>query len=232
MIGLIYMEEINRKLSQMPPEKRLANSLSTRFKSLYSKFSDITDVPERKKEFITNIKQRVKKLSEDKKDLGEIFELIIDNEKEKQFEKIEDWIDNISAKLSEKISENYSLADLEKKFYEFNIKLDNYPLNRMFTYKVENGGKDVSLHVPIIFVDNATEIKKLFIEAMQLLAEKFKKDDNLKNAETVIAKSSISYHHPELLEKAGFEITSRDENKKLAVATIAKDKFLEMYFKK
>ena len=103
-------------------------------------------------------------------------------------------------------------------------------LNELLTYDVpEKYQNEVSLHVTENLIKDGPEMLALLREGMRQLASTLASDPNLKNIHQITGYSWIVYQHPNLMERLGFEISERDETKKEALATISREKFLELY---
>ena len=209
--------------------KVLATSFIRRFLAVYDTYHNVENLKERKEEFIANIKDRMLGIADTNENIANKLLAIIEKEKDEIIEPTSKWVENLALKLSEEIVKFFSLNELEEKFKEFNLKKsNNLELNRLFTYKINNEGKLLSLHSPIIFENNPVKIKKLIEDGMSVLSEKLKTEPGLREIEKIEAKSTIFFDHPDLLENYGFEVTEKEEASKIYTVTVSKNKFLNI----
>ncbi len=215
--------------NNIPPEKRLSRIFNLRFKNLYLSFLEQETDEEKKGELLKNIEIRMGGL------VGANYKLklelinILEKEKTKSYPNIDEWINNLSEKISTVILRNYTLDELEKIFYDLNLKRNNLPINRMLTYSIDTENETLGLHVTIIFVKNPIEIRKLFIEGMKILAEKLNTDENLKNIKKVEGISNLLFKHQNILKTLGFELINKNEQTELATVSISREKFLSIF---
>lgn len=166
--------------------------------------------------FIKNIKRVV---SDKDEELSELYNFIATQ----KLEDGEEFVKLVNKKITEFMMTSLGFDEIE------NIsRRGKTMLNRLIEYKIEND--KVSIHVPATFLENPSELRSLFIDAMKKLANKFKSDPEFKNVTRVFARSWIVFKSHEILEKKfGFTILSLEPKHNVGSAEITKEKLLQIY---
>lgn len=178
--------------------------------------------PEIYKDCLDRISEKLKLLSPEH--IDEIEELIstIANTELKDNETFGSYA---AEKLVSYILKHYDYSEIEAISRE-----GRDMLNRLVEYEVDDETDEVRLHIPMTLLENGLELKKLFIEALQVLAKKLKQDPDLQSIKQVFAASWIIYRtKDEHLEKLGFTNIERYEKDQTGSAVMSREIILDKY---
>lgn len=164
--------------------------------------------------------KRIKELISNKDvELSEIYDSIA----ALKIENGEEFVKTVNARLSEFLLTSFSFEEIESM-----SRRGKRMLNRLIEYNI--GKDEVDIHVPATFLENPSELRSLFTDALRKLADKLQNDPEFQNVKRVFAKSWIVFRIHELLEKKfGFTILELDEENKDSSAEISKEKLIELY---
>lgn len=140
----------------------------------------------------------------------------------------EKFIEDASSNIADFLLSNFTLEEIEQ-IARRHATYENYNLNRLVEYGISDN--IIHIHSPLTFIDNPMELRILFLDALNKLAEKLKNDPKLAKIEKITASSWIVVKAQRAFKEAGFTITKIDKDKDLGEAEITREKLIEIYAK-
>jgi hypothetical protein len=181
-----------------------------------------------KEVFIEVVYDRTKKLIGEEK-ASEVIATIQQNiasiEDEKEIQ------EKVISGLTHFLATSYSTAEIEALTREHQRNDRGYKeINRLVTYEIDPvDPQNFRIHIPTTFSSNPKELVRLFKDALSKIADLLRSEESLHDIQKVSGSSWIIFKNPTLLEKFGFTIIQRNEEKGVATAEISKDDIIRLY---
>ncbi|MDP3956766.1 MAG: hypothetical protein Q8P97_02110 [bacterium] len=167
---------------------------------------------------LEKLKEAIPSSEQELSDLYNVFAQLALDDKNK-------FVKNVSERLLAFMISNYTLEEIEQ-IARRSTRYKNVPINRLIEYGVTD--KVLHIHVPITFVENTTELRTLFVDALKKLAENLKNNPELAAIKKITAESSLVVKAQKSLRELGFTIVAIDI-KKVGLAEISKKRLIELY---